>query len=167
MKRKYVFLDRDGTLIFEPPDTFQIDGIEKLRILDGVIEGLQKLRSLGYGLIMISNQDGLGTPSFPKNDFEAPHNLMLKIFKQNGIVFEKIFICPHLSQDKCACRKPKTGFVDKYLKANKNRIEFKKSFVCGDRESDKQFAKNLGFRFILAETNGSFIKVIQKLKEKK
>jgi len=101
MSKKYAFVDRDGTLIFEPQDTFQIDSVEKLKILPGVIEGLQKLKKLGYGLIMISNQDGLGTSSFPKNDFEKPQNKMIEIFKKVGIEFEEIFICPHLDADKC------------------------------------------------------------------
>lgn len=159
-KIKYAFLDRDGTLIHEPQDTFQIDSLEKLKILDGVIAGLRKLSAWHYELVMISNQDGLGTTSFPQKDFELPHNKMLEIFRENGIKFEKILICPHLPQDNCNCRKPKLGLVKELLE--NDEIDKIRSFVCGDRKSDKQFAENLGVRFIPAQTNGSFTQAIQK-----
>lgn len=152
--QKYAFLDRDGTLIYEPQDTYQIDSLEKLRILEGVIVGLKKLKDIGYKLVMISNQDGLGTSSFPKEDFKAPHNKMLEIFRENDIEFERIFICPHLPKDNCDCRKPKLGLVKAFL--GKNEIDREESFVCGDRQSDEQFAKNLGIRFIPMITNGKF-----------
>jgi imidazoleglycerol-phosphate dehydratase / histidinol-phosphatase len=143
MLKKYAFLDRDGTLIFEPKDSFQIDSIKKLKILPGVISGLKKLIKEGFTLIMITNQDGLGTKSFPQKDFEKPQQEMLKIFRKEGIEFEKIFICPHLEKDNCNCRKPKTGLVDELV-----NIDLENSFVCGDRESDKGFAKNLNLKFI-------------------
>ncbi len=152
MKQKYAFLDRDGALIFEPQDTYQIDSLDKLKILDGVIETLQSLVAEGYKLIMISNQDGLGTESFPTADFEAPHQAMLAIFKDAGIAFDHIFICPHFPEDDCACRKPKTGLVDNFLR--ENDIDMEASFVCGDRENDRQFAQNIGLKFIPAKTNG-------------
>lgn len=151
---KYAFLDRDGTLIFEPQDTFQIDSVEKLKILDGAIYGLKELTRKGYELIMITNQDGLGTSSFPKANFEAPQNKMLRIFEENGITFKRIFICPHLPSENCDCRKPKTGLVKKFLRNNK--IDRDYSFVCGDRVTDKQFAKNIGVKFIPIQTNGNF-----------
>src|SRR4051812_13839549 len=94
-KIKMAFVDRDGVLIHEPEDTKQIDSIEKLRILPGVIEGLRNFLAQGYKLIMVTNQDGLGTSSFPTPDFEGAHNRMLDIMKQNGIEFYRIFICPH------------------------------------------------------------------------
>ena len=108
-KQKYAFLDRDGTLIFEPQDTYQIDSLKKLKILDGVIEGLQELTKRGYSLIMISNQDGLGTSSFPQENFKRPQERMLKLFCDEGIAFDQIFICPHFPDKGCNCRKPKTG----------------------------------------------------------
>ncbi len=145
MLKKYAFLDRDGTLIFEPKDTFQIDSIELLKILPGVINGLKKLKNDGFRLVMISNQDGLGSASFPKKNFEKPQNEMLRIFKEKGIEFERVFICPHLRKDNCKCRKPKTGLVDEFIKLAD--IDMKNSFVCGDRESDKKFAENLGLKF--------------------
>lgn len=158
--KKYAFLDRDGTLIFEPQDTFQIDSCKKLKILDGVLQGLKQLTKKGYELIMITNQDGLGTSSFPKANFKAPQNRMLSIFEDNGIKFKQIFICPHLPSENCDCRKPKIGLVKKFL--NKNYIDKSKSFVCGDRKTDKLFAKNIGVKFISMQTNGNFYKALTK-----
>lgn len=155
-KSRYAFLDRDGTLIYEPQDTFQIDSLKKLKILDGVIKGLRELKNKGYKFIMISNQDGLGTSSFPKKDFDAPHDKMMSIFEKEGIKFDKVFICPHLPKDGCDCRKPKIGLVKDFIRENKDDIDFKNSFVCGDRNSDKEFAENLGVRFVVMKTNGTF-----------
>lgn len=151
--KKYAFIDRDGTLIFEPQDTYQIDSLEKLKILDGVIKGLKELIKQNYKLIMVSNQDGLGIPSFPKENFEVPQNKMLEIFKKEGITFDEIFICPHFPTDQCDCRKPKLGLLKNF---NFNSIDKEKSFVCGDRKTDQQFAKNLGVKFVPMRTNGNF-----------
>lgn len=158
--KKYAFLDRDGTLIFEPQDTFQIDSLEKLKILDGVIRGLKELIKQGYELIIITNQDGLGTSSFPKANFEAPQKRMLGIFEEYGIEFRKIYICPHLPSKNCGCRKPKIGLVKKFLRDN--QIDKNNSFVCGDRDSDKLFAKNVGVKFIPMQTNGDFYRALTK-----
>lgn len=152
--KKYAFLDRDGTLIFEPQNTFQIDSIEKLKILDGVIKGLKELKKRGYELIMITNQNGLGTFQFPKDNFDAPQNKMLKVFKENGIIFKQIFVCPHLPSANCECRKPKIGLVKKFLRENK--IDKKNSFMCGDRATDELFAKNIRIKFVSMITNGNF-----------
>ncbi|MFH1536519.1 MAG: imidazoleglycerol-phosphate dehydratase HisB, partial [Patescibacteria group bacterium] len=108
----------------------------------------------GYKLVMISNQDGLETKSFPKKDFDKPQNEMLKIFKKNGIEFYKIFICPHFSEQNCNCRKPKTGLVEKFI--GQEDIDLKKSIMVGDRKTDKQFADNLSVKFIKMETNQNF-----------
>ncbi len=153
--KKIAFVDRDGALLFEPQDTFQIDSIAKLRILPGVIKGLKKLIQRGYELVMISNQDGLGTKSFPEKNFLAPQNRMLNIFRKNGIIFSKIFICPHFKEDNCACRKPKTGLVDAFMKTFE--IDRQKSFMYGDRETDGAFAQNLGIQFIKTPPNGTFL----------
>lgn len=158
--KKYAFIDRDGTLIFEPQDTFQIDSLEKLKVLDGVTKGLKVLKKLGYELVMVTNQDGLGTDSFPQADFEAPQNKMLTFFKENGIAFKKIFICPHLPSKNCGCRKPKLGLVKKFLRENK--IDKANSLVCGDRPTDKAFAENMGIKFISMQTNGDFSKALEK-----
>ncbi len=153
-KKKYAFLDRDGTLIFEPQDTYQIDSIKKLKILDGVVKGLKELRKQDYQLVMVTNQDGLGTSSFPKANFQLPQSKMLEIFEKEGIRFNQILICPHLQSDKCGCRKPKTGLFKKFI--DTNEIVKNTSFVFGDRKTDKEFAKNIKVRFILMKTNGNF-----------
>ena len=158
--KRYAFLDRDGTLIFEPQDTFQIDSVDKLKILNGVINSLKKLQNLDYKLIMVTNQDGLGTYFFPKENFEVAQNKMLNIFKENGISFKQIFICPHLPTENCNCRKPKTGLIKKFLK--ENSIDKDNSFMCGDRESDKLFAANAGIKYVPMQTNGDFFKALKK-----
>ncbi len=151
---KYAFLDRDGALINEPQTDYQIDSLEKLQILDGVIEGLQWLLQQGYKLIMVTNQNGVGTASFPYPAFDEPHQTMLNICKDNGIEFDRIFICPHFPEDNCLCRKPQTGLVDYWL----TTIEMDKtqSFMYGDRDTDRQFAENIGIQFIKTETNAIF-----------
>ena len=143
--QKVAFLDRDGALIYEPPTDYQIDSLEKLQILDGVIEGIQELRENGYMLVMVTNQDGLGTDSFPQKDFDLPHNRMLEIFKNNRIIFDRIFICSHFPKDNCQCRKPKLGMIQSFL--DTVDIDKKQSFVYGDRDSDGKFADNIGVRF--------------------
>lgn len=155
MLQKYAFLDRDGTLIFEPQDTFQVDSIEKLQILDGVIQGLQNLIELGYKLVMVTNQNGIGSPSFSKEDFERPQARMMEIFAENGITFEKNLICPHLPEDNCLCRKPKTVLVEDLM----DKVDKENSFMCGDRDTDKQFAANIGVKYLPMICNGSFPRI--------
>lgn len=138
-----LFIDRDGTLIEEPED-FQIDSLEKVRLVAGVISALQRLTKAGFRLIMVSNQDGLGTPAFPQSDFQAPHDHALALFSSQGITFDEIFICPHLESDNCSCRKPATGLLGKYLVTTAIRAE--RSAVIGDRKTDMQLAENLGLR---------------------
>lgn len=160
--RKIAFLDRDGALIYEPPPEetstddvpYQIDSLQKLRILPGVIEGLQELINKGYKLVMISNQDALGSKVFPYNTFELPQLTLLEIFKQYDITFMEIFICPHSLKENCNCRKPKTGLVDKFLE--EIEMDRNNSFMLGDRDTDGQFANNIGVRFIKVETNSGF-----------
>ena len=162
---KVAFIDRDGTIIDETAVTFQVDALEKLRILPGAINGLKRMQQDGYELVMISNQDGLGTPSFPNNNFEPAQNEMLRIFEEQGIKFGEVFICPHFPEDECACRKPKTGLVKKFLKSSP--IDYEKSFVVGDRKSDVDFAKNIGIRFYEMETNGTFPRIASVERETK
>lgn len=148
--KRYAFLDRDGTLLFEPQDTYQIDSVKQLRILGGAITGLKKLIEMGYTLVMVTNQNGLGTLSYPLSSFRAVQKKFLETCKRNGISFEKIYVCPHLPKEKCICRKPKLGLVETIA------IDKKTSLVCGDRTSDRQFAENLGVRFISMQTNTNF-----------
>lgn len=154
---KIAFIDRDGTLIFEPPDKKRVDSIARLKILLGVIEGLKNLQTQGYKLAMISNQDGLGTAKYSRKNFETVQNKLLEIFRENGITFEAIFICPHLSTANCPCRKPKTGLIKSFLE-NEN-VDLEQSFVIGDRKTDEEFAANIGAKSFRIRTNGMFPRI--------
>lgn len=149
---KVVFVDRDGTLIVEPPDQ-QVDSLEKLELIPGVIQGLKLLVDRGYELVMVSNQDGLGTPSLPAERFELPQRKLLKILDGEGIRFSQILICPHTPADQCECRKPKTGLVRQYLE--RNSVDLDKSFVLGDRETDVELGRNIGCRTIRLLQSGT------------
>jgi imidazoleglycerol-phosphate dehydratase/histidinol-phosphatase len=138
---KIAFLDRDGTLIWEPLDE-QVDRLEKISLLPGVIPALLRIRDAGYEFVMVTNQDGLGTDSFPEADFRLCQDFILEMFASQGIVFRDIFICPHLPTDDCRCRKPSPGLLGDFLQ--QVRIDRDASFVAGDRDTDLEFAANLG-----------------------
>ncbi|MCX7984229.1 MAG: bifunctional histidinol-phosphatase/imidazoleglycerol-phosphate dehydratase HisB [Bacteroidetes bacterium] len=140
-----VFLDRDGTLVVEPPDE-QVDSLEKLEFIPGVIRGLRLLQNAGYSLVMVSNQDHLGTERYPYTKFEVVQGKILKFLSGEGITFDAIFICPHSQSDNCTCRKPKLGLIEDYLKHKS--INFNNSYVVGDRETDVEFARNIGCKAI-------------------
>ena len=143
MSRKILFIDRDGCLIVEPPDE-QIDSYEKLELLPGVIGALQRCVAAGYELVMVTNQDGLGTASFPQENFDGPHALLVRILASQGIVFREQLIdrsFPHAGMD---TRKPGVGMLRHYLADDSwSRTA---SAVIGDRETDLQLAANLGVR---------------------
>lgn len=141
MSIRVLFIDRDGTLVEEPADC-QVDAVDKVRLVHGVIPALLKLRDAGYRFVMVSNQDGLGTPSFPQGNFEAVQQHILRLFASQGIEFEQIFICPHFADDGCDCRKPKTGLLTRYLAATP--LDTGSSAVIGDRETDLALADKLG-----------------------
>ncbi len=141
--RKILFLDRDGTLIEEPAD-FQIDSLAKFRLVPGMIPALLKLKAAGYEFVMVSNQDGLGTDSFPLADFEPPQQLLLQILESQGIRFSAIHIDPHFEHQNAPTRKPGIGMLLDYLRSG--TLDFAQSAVIGDRETDLQLARNLGVR---------------------
>ncbi|MDG5799607.1 bifunctional histidinol-phosphatase/imidazoleglycerol-phosphate dehydratase HisB [Marinilabiliaceae bacterium ANBcel2] len=144
--KKLLFIDRDGTLIKEPVSDQQVDTLEKLSFCPGVIRNLYLINSkLDFELIMISNQDGLGTESFPEEDFLLPHNKMMEVFEGEGIKFSKIYIDNSFPNDNSPCRKPNTGMLQEYFKDNYN---LKESFVIGDRITDIELAKNMGCKAI-------------------
>ncbi len=138
-----LFIDRDGTLIEEPAD-HQIDALAKLRFVQGAIPALLRLRDAGYQFVMVSNQDGLGTASFPQADFDAPHALMMQVFESQGITFREVLIDGSLPEERAATRKPGIGMVLHYLKDR--GIDWTRSAMVGDRETDNAFARNLGVR---------------------
>lgn len=139
--RKILFIDRDGTLIEEPADE-QIDSIEKFRLLPDMIVPLKRLADAGYELVMVSNQDGLGTSSFPEDTFWPPQNLLLHILESQGIRFAAIRIDRHFAHEASDTRKPKVGMMLDYL-ADPS-WDRSRSAVIGDRDTDLQFAQNLG-----------------------
>jgi imidazoleglycerol-phosphate dehydratase/histidinol-phosphatase len=141
--KKILFLDRDGTLITEPAD-FQIDRLDKFALEPEVVPALRRLRDAGYTFVMVTNQDGLGTPSFREEEFRPLQNLLLDILKSQGIAFEAVRVCPHTTADRCDCRKPKIGLLLDYLKDTS--WDRANSFVIGDRETDLQLADALGVK---------------------
>ena len=153
MTTKVLFIDRDGTLIEEPHDN-QVDSLEKIRLVPGVIPALLELAAHGYRFVMVSNQDGLGTESFPLEQFEACHEHVVALFESQGISFDETFICPHFEADGCECRKPRTGLLTRFLA--RNNLDSSKSAVIGDRSTDLELAERLGLRGFLVAPDGSW-----------
>lgn len=145
---KILFIDRDGTLIKEPED-FQIDSLEKFELLSGVIPSLISLSQAGFKFVMVTNQDALGTDKNPQDKFDMIQSLLLNILNSQGIKFEDILICPHIPEDNCLCRKPKTQMLKKYLSSNE--MDRKNSYVIGDRITDVQLAENMGLGSFLLD----------------
>jgi len=148
---RVLFVDRDGTLIEEPPDE-KIDRLDKIKLLPGVIPALIELKRAGLKLVMITNQDGLGTSSLPTEDFDAAHRFVLDLFASQGVDFDAVFVCPHYRREDCGCRKPKLGMVQEYVRTHP--IDAARSFMVGDRDTDLEFADNLGVTGLRVLLNG-------------
>jgi imidazoleglycerol-phosphate dehydratase/histidinol-phosphatase len=147
MKSKRVlFIDRDGTIIVEPPDTKQIDSLDRLQFIPGAISALASIaKNTDFELVMVTNQDGLGTGSFPEESFWPAHEMMLKVLKSEGVEFKAIHIDRSFPEQGLASRKPGTAMLTQYFG---NEYDLASSFVIGDRETDVQLARNLGCKAI-------------------
>ncbi|RUT80106.1 bifunctional histidinol-phosphatase/imidazoleglycerol-phosphate dehydratase HisB [Ancylomarina longa] len=151
-KKKVLFIDRDGTLILEPPVDFQVDSLEKLEFYPGVFGGLSKIvKQLDFELVMVTNQDGLGSYAYPENTFWPAHNKMMKGFANEGISFDEVCIDRSFPEDNVATRKPGTAMLTKYFT---EEYDLKSSFVIGDRWTDMELAKNLNSKAIFITTSG-------------
>ncbi len=158
--RKILFLDRDGTLIVEPTHDFQVDAFEDLAFLPKVIQALQKITSQEtYELVMVTNQDGLGTASLPEAAFYPPHNFMLQTFESEGITFKEVLIDRTFEHENAPTRKPATGLLTHYLEDT--TIDFANSYVIGDRLSDATLAKNIGAQAILISVDNDKVQAWQ------
>lgn len=150
--KRILFIDRDGTLIEEPADE-QIDSFGKLKFTKGVFRNLAFIRShLDFEFVMVSNQDGLGTPSFPEETFWPVHNFILQTLESEGVTFDEILIDRHFPEDNAPTRKPATGLVEKYM--SNPDYDLAGSYVIGDRETDRLFAENIGCKSLILGRDG-------------
>lgn len=150
MSKKILFIDRDGTLVIEPPVDYQLDSFEKLEFYPKVMRNLGFIRAkLDFEFVMVTNQDGLGTPSFPEETFWPVHNLMMKTLEGEGITFDDVCIDRSMPADNAPTRKPRTGMLTRYL--DNPEYDLAGSFVIGDRATDVELAYNMGCRAILLQ----------------
>ena len=157
--KKVLFIDRDGTLVIEPPVDYQLDSFEKLEFYPKVFRNLHFIREkLDFEFVMVTNQDGLGTDSFPEQTFWPVHNLVMKTFENEGVIFDDVCIDRSFPEDHAPTRKPRTGMLTKYL--NNPDYDLANSLVIGDRYTDVELAKNLGCKAILLQDT------MESLKEK-
>lgn len=155
MKKRALFIDRDGTIVIEPPVDYQLDSFEKLEFYPKVIRNLYFIRkNLDFELVMVTNQDGLGTDSFPESTFWPVHNLVMKTLEGEGIAFDDVCIDRSFPEENSPNRKPRTGMLAKYLT---DEYDLSESFVIGDRTTDMQLAKNLGAKGIWLHKNNDSI----------
>ena len=151
-KQRLLFIDRDGTLIREPEDE-QIDSFSKLRFTEGMFQHLGFIRrNLDFRFVMVSNQDGLGTDSFPEDTFWPVHNFIIQALADEGITFDEQLIDRHFPEDNAPTRKPGTGMVDKYI--SDPQYDIAGSYVIGDRETDAQLARNIGCKALILGRDG-------------
>ena len=152
--RKILFIDRDGVLIKEAPPTYQLDSFDKLEFYPNVFKYLRKIATeLNFELVMVTNQDGLGTPNFPENTFWPLHNLVIKSLANEGIVFSDVYIDKTYPEQNAPTRKPGTAMLTKYI--NNPNYDLANSFVIGDRITDMQLAKNIGASGFWLNTDAS------------
>ena len=145
-KRKVLFIDRDGTIIIEPPVTYQVDNVEQIDFLPSVIRNLYFIRKkLDFEWALVTNQDGLGTEVYPQANFDAVQGKFLQILKGEGVEFDKIFIDKSFPEDNLPTRKPGVGMLGEYFT---EQYDFAGYFVIGDRITDVELAKNLGCKAI-------------------
>ena len=157
MKKKVLFIDRDGTIVIEPPVDYQLDAFEKLEFYPKAIRNLYFIRQkLDFEFAMVTNQDGLGTPSFPEETFWPVHNLVLNTLRNEGVTFDEIFIDRSFPEDNAPTRKPRTGMLTRYI--NNEDYDLAGSFVIGDRATDVELAKNLGCKAILLQDDKECLK---------
>ena len=157
MKKKVLFIDRDGTIVIEPPVDYQLDAFEKLEFYPKAIRNLYFIRQkLDFEFAMVTNQDGLGTPSFPEDTFWPVHNLVLNTLRNEGVTFDEIFIDRSFPEDNAPTRKPRTGMLTRYL--NNEDYDLAGSFVIGDRATDVELANNLGCKAILLQDDKECLK---------
>ena len=153
-KQRVLFIDRDGTLVVEPPVDYQLDSFEKLQFVPKVMKNLGFIRAkLDFRFVMVTNQDGLGTSSFPAESFWPVHNLVMQTLEGEGIIFDEVCIDPSMPEDNSPNRKPRTGMLQHYM--NNEQYDLANSFVIGDRATDVELAKNLGCRAILLQPDMS------------
>lgn len=151
MKKRALFIDRDGTLVIEPPIDYQLDSLEKLEFYPKVFRNLYFIKkNLDFEFVMVTNQDGLGTDSFPEDTFWPAHNKMLKALEGEGITFDEILIDRSFPEDNAPTRKPRTGLVTYYMNGD---YDLEHSFVIGDRLTDVELAKNMGAKAIFLNNN--------------
>jgi imidazoleglycerol-phosphate dehydratase / histidinol-phosphatase len=144
--KKILFIDRDGTLVEEPKDTFQINSLEELIFLKNVISSLKEIFNSWYELVIVTNQDWLWTKLNPRETYEKVNKKIFEIFASEWIEFSHIFECPHFENENCLCRKPKVWILWNFL--NENEIDYKNSYMVWDRDSDMEFAKNIWVKWL-------------------
>jgi imidazoleglycerol-phosphate dehydratase/histidinol-phosphatase len=155
--RRILFIDRDGTLIVEPPDE-QVDSLQKLELVDGVIPALLELKAAGYEFVIVSNQDGLGTNAYPTELYRTVQQKMIDLFASQGIRFSAVHVDPHFEHEQSPNRKPGIGMVLDYLKSG--QLDLADSWVIGDRDTDLELARNMGlggFKLIPGEEDWASI----------
>lgn len=151
MAKKILFIDRDGTIVLEP-NNYQLDSLEKLEFYPNVFQYLGKIaKEMDFELVLVTNQDGLGTNSFPENDFWPTQNFIINAFANEGIVFDEIFIDSSLPEENSPNRKPRTGMLKKYI--DNSEYDLENSIVIGDRITDVELAKNLGCKALFINKN--------------